>query len=92
MSGLEDRRSTFELRLQWLVRLDSNQQPLRYQQSALTLELHTKGTAKWDRTIHPGKGNVIPCVRHPLLGISGMARAAGLEPATSRLTAGRSTS
>ena len=91
MSGLEDRSSTFELRRQWLVRLDSNQQHLRYQQSALTIELRTKGTAKWDRTIHAGKGNVIPSVRHPLLGISGMARAAGLEPATSRLTAGRST-
>ena len=82
MSGLEDRRSTFELRLRWLVRLDSNQQPLRYQQSALTLELRTKGTAKWDRTIHPGKGNVIPCVRHPLVELAAwLARqASNLRP------------
>ena len=49
------------------MRLDSNQQPLRYQQSALTIELRTNEPAKWDRTIHSGRGNVIPCVRHPRL-------------------------
>ena len=34
----------------WLVRLDSNQQPLRYQQSALTVELRTIGAACGNRT------------------------------------------